>query len=276
MPTILEELAGISTRKTSYSELDGMVRILIPFFLSINVVFVKDIYSALLLSTASFCLLIWAGVPIRLLKTYIALILSLSLFIVISFVLFTQVPGRTLYETTLFSMHAERGLWEWRIVVTDTALLKSAFFLLRILAMIFIASLFVATVSDRDIVWGLRRLKVPAGLAVSAALFFRGLSFFASDFLTVREAMMARGVDFERTSLVRRFTLYANALIPLLSLMVTRSLEISLSLESRGIAPSTRFSVATRSSRLNIRDYCILIFLALFTLLFAWWSTWQP
>lgn len=274
MPTILEELAGVSTKSIAYIRLDSLTRILIPIFLSLDVLFVKDIFSAFVLAAISFSFLIVSGVPLRFLKTYIVLIISLSLFIVLSFVLFTQVPGKVLYSQTLVSLKAERGTWEWKVTVTDTALLRTCFFMLRILAMIFIATLFVATVSDRDIVRGLRRLRLPAGLAISASLFFRGVSFFTSDFFTVREAMRARGVDFERTGLIRKFMLYVNALIPLLSLMVTRSLEISLALETRGIAPSTRFSTEYRKNSWSGKDYAIFAFTIALTFLLIEWSTW--
>jgi len=272
MPTILEELAGVRANPTVYSRLDGSVKILVPLFLSLDVIFVRDLLSASLLVLVSLGFAILAGVPLRFLKSYMLLVSSLSVFIVLSFVLFTQVPGKPLFSATLLSLRAEKGVWEWRLVVTDAALAKAAFFIARILAMILIATIFVATVSDRDVVWGLRRLGLPAGLAVSASLFFRGLSFFVSDFYTVREAMMARGVDFERTSLARRFLLYANALIPLLSLMVTRSLEISLALESRGIAPSTRFTTRYHRSGLTRLDLAILAVAVTTTVLFAWWS----
>ncbi len=274
MPTILEELAGVSARSTVYSRVDGTVKILIPIFLSLGVLFVRDIPSTLLLILVSLFFMVVAGVPLSFLKSYLLLAISLSAFIVLSFVLFTQVPGNVLLSVTLFSLKAEKGLWEWKLVVTDAALAKAGFFIARILAMILIATLFVATVSDRDIVWGLRRLGLPAGLAVSASLFFRGLSFFVSDFFTVREAMMARGVDFERTSLAKRFLLYANALIPLLSLMVTRSLEISLALESRGIAPSTKFPARYHRSRLTPLDALLLAIAVATTALLAWWSLW--
>lgn len=272
MPTILEELAGVAARRTAYSELDGAVRVMVPLFLSIDVLFVRDVYSASILALLTLALLILAGVPLSFLKTYLVLVASLSFFIVLSFVLFTQVPGNTLFEATLLSVKAEKGVWAWRVVVTDAALLKAAFFMARILAMMFAATLFVATVSDRDVVWGLRRLGLPAGVSVAASLFFRGVSFFVSDFMTVREAMMARGVDFERTSLARKFMLYANALVPLLSLMVTRSLEISMALESRGISPSTRLTSAYHRGRLGRRDAAALLAVAALTVLFAWWS----
>jgi len=272
MPTILEELAGVRAKPTVYSRLDCSVKILVPLFLSLDVIFVRDLLSASLLVLVSLGFAILAGVPLRFLKSYMLLVSSLSVFIVLSFVLFTQVPGKPLFSATLLSLRAERGVWEWRLVVTDAALAKAAFFIARILAMILVATIFVATVSDRDVVWGLRRLGLPAGLAVSASLFFRGLSFFVSDFYTVREAMMARGVDFERTSLARRFLLYANALIPLLSLMVTRSLEISLALESRGIAPSTRFTTRYHRRVLTRLDLAILAVAVTTTVLLAWWS----
>jgi energy-coupling factor transport system permease protein len=240
MPTILGELTGEEARNSTYMGLNPVVKILIPLFFSLDVLLVRNILSAASLVVLVFAVLVIAGVPMRVLRNYIILISSLSSFIVLSFVLFTNVPGKVLLECNLLTVKAEKGSLVWKVSITDEALYRAAVFILRILAMIFTATLFVATVSDRDIVQGLRDIHFPLGASVAVSLFFRGISLFLEDFRIIREAMMARGVDFEKTSLSRRFMLYANALIPLISLMVSRSYEVSLALESKGISPTTR------------------------------------
>ncbi len=84
--------------------------------------------------------------------------------------------------------------------------------------------------------------------------------------------MSARGVDFERTPLVKRFTLYANALIPLLSLMITRSYEVSMALESRGIAPGSRSASGYHLYRMRRSDYAAVAAGIALTLAFAAWG----
>jgi len=84
--------------------------------------------------------------------------------------------------------------------------------------------------------------------------------------------MIARGVDFERTPLARRFMLYANALIPLLSLMITRSYEVSLALESRGISPGSRSASGYYTYKMGRSDYAITAAGVGLMLAFAAWG----
>jgi energy-coupling factor transport system permease protein len=257
MPTILGELTGFEAKNNVYMKLQPVIKMLIPLFFSLDVLLIKNIYSALILVLLVFVTLLIAGVPLRILKGFLILITSISIFIVLSFILFTTVPGNKLFEYTLLQINAEKGTLVWKISITDSALIKAGMFIFRILAMIFTATLFVATVSDRDIVWGLRDLHLPLGFSVAVSLFFRGISLFLEDFKVIREAMMSRGVDFEKTSLSKKFMLYVNALIPLVSLMINRSYEVSLALESKGISPWTK---SKRHRKLAFRRVDLAVF----------------
>jgi len=272
MPTILGELAGIEARSKKYMDLHVLAKIIVPLSISLSLPFAKEPLQALTLVAISAAACAAAGVPLSALKKYVAVIVSMSAFIVLAFSLFTYIPGRVLYEATLWKVQAEKGVFEWKIAVTDAGLRYSAAFILRIFAMILSATLLLASVTDRDLVWGLFSLKMPFGVCVAASLFFRGIHLFVSDFYTVREAMSARGVDFERTPLAKRFTLYANALIPLLSLMITRSYEVSMALESRGIAPGSRSASGYHLYRMKRSDYAVVAAGIALTLAFAAWG----
>lgn len=275
MPTLLEELTGVRLRASPYLNLHSATRIIVPFLLSVSVLFVRDVPSVLALLLASLILLVLARIPLRVIRVYLLLLATITIFIAAAFMLFTRIPGRVLWQAEILKVQAEKGVWEWAIVVTDASLERTAFYALRIISMILIATLFVSTVSDSDILWGLRRLGLPAGFTVAAALFFRGVGFFFADFAVVKEAMEARGIDFERTSLARRFMLYVNALIPLLSLMITRSFEISTALETRGISPSTRMRQGYRLTPLRRVDYLAVALSLVFVAGLAWWSVWR-
>jgi energy-coupling factor transport system permease protein len=274
MPTILGELAGVEARSKRYMELHVLAKIALPLSISLSLPLAREPLQALALVAVSAAACAAAGVPLSVLRKYLLVIVSMSAFIVLAFSLFTYIPGRVLYEVTLWRVQAEKGVFEWKIAVTDAGLRYSTAFILRIFAMILSATLLLASVTDRDLVWGLLSLKTPFGVCVATSLFFRGVHLFVSDFHTVREAMMARGVDFERTSLAKRFTLYANALIPLLSLMITRSYEVSLALESRGITPGSRSASGYHVYRMRRSDYLIVLAgVGLMTAFAAWgWS----
>jgi len=272
MPTILGELAGVEARSKRYMELHVLTKIALPLFLSLSLPFARELHQALALALISALACAAAGVPLSALKKYLAVVVSMSAFIVLAFSLFTYIPGKVLYEVTLWRLQAEKGVFEWKIAITDASLRYSTAFILRIFAMILSATLLLASVTDRDLVWGLFSLRMPFGVCVAASLFFRGIHLFVSDFHTIREAMIARGVDFERTPLARRFMLYANALIPLLSLMITRSYEVSLALESRGISPGSRSASGYYTYKMGRSDYAITAAGVGLMLAFAAWG----
>jgi len=272
MPTILGELAGVEATSPEYMRLHVLSKLALPLSISISILFVKDPASALSLALIAGLACKAAGIPLSSIKKYLAVIVSMSSFIVLSFALFTRMPGKVLYEATLYKFKAEKGVFEWTIEVTDTSLTYASVFILRIFAMVLSAILLLGTVTDRDLIWGLRSLKLPFGACVAASLFFRGIQFFVADFNTIREAMMARGVDFAKISLARKFLLYINALIPLLSLMITRSYEVSLALEARGIAPSSRALSSYHRYGLSHSDYIVLVLsLSLSLAYILWW-----
>ncbi|MEM4563653.1 MAG: energy-coupling factor transporter transmembrane component T, partial [Thermofilum sp.] len=272
MSTLLEELSGVRLGASPYMSLHSVTRVTVPFLLSLSILFVRDVPSVLLVLLASALLLAAARIPLGVVRVYLLLLTSVTIFIAMAFMLFTRIPGQVLWKVEILKVQAERGVWEWAIVVTDASLERTAFYALRIVSMILTATLFISTVSDADILWGLRRLGLPAGFTVAAALFFRGVGFFFMDFAVVKEAMEARGVDFKRTSLAKRFILYVNALIPLLSLLITRSFEISSALETRGITPSTRMVRGYRLAPMRRRDYLALGLALVFVAGLAWWS----
>lgn len=272
MPTILGELAGVEAKSKRYMGLHVLAKVAIPVSISLSLPFARSPLQALALAAVSAAACAVAGVPLSILKKYLAVIVSMSAFIVLAFSLFTYIPGKTLYEATLWRVRAEKGVFEWRIAITDAGLSYATAFILRIFAMVLSATLLLASVTDRDLVWGLFSLKMPFGVCVAASLFFRGIHLFIHDFYTIREAMEARGVDFRRTPLAKRFMLYANALIPLLSLMITRSYEVSTALESRGIAPGSRSASGYYSYRMRRDDYVAVAAAACLTLAFAVWG----
>ncbi len=274
MPTVLRELTGVEASSEKYMGLHVAAKIFVPFSLSLSILFTKDPYSAIILVLISLSICLVAGIPLSLLKRYLVVIGSMTSFIALSFVLFTHIPGKTIYEATILSFQAEKGVFEWKISVTDRGLLYIAIFTSRIFAMIFSALLLLGTVTDRDIIWGLRSIGLPFGVCVAVSLFFRGIQLFVSDFYTVREAMMARGVDFAKTSLAKKFLLYVNALIPILSLMITRSFEVSMALEARGIAPGTKTSTIYHTYKMGRRDYIVVAFSTLLVAIYAGWYLW--
>jgi len=262
---VLSELIGVSIKKTRYQKLHIVTKLLVPFSISIALIYTKSEIPALFLLIVSLLMNVIAGIPLKTVKKYIIVLISVTVFIALSFSLFTYVPGNiTFFETTILRIKAERGYVEWKLLISDKSLEYIALFSLRIITMMLVAVLLLGSVSDREIIWGLRSVKAPYALCMFVALFFRGISFFINDFLTIRDAMQVRGVEIERASLREKFTAYIYALIPLITLMVRRSYDMSLALEARGLKLSSKFSgkyyvmKITKSDILIIASFIVL------------------
>jgi len=257
--TFFRDFIGLEVKETKYQKLHVFSKILIPLSLSFSILFVKDVFSALILVFTSLFLCKIAGIPLGFIKKYLVIIISLTSFISLSFMLFTSMPGNVVFfEYTLVEIRAEKGVAEWKITISDASLNATMVFVSRIFAMVLSAVLLLGSVSDRELIWGLRSIGVPYGACLSIALFFKGLQLFVSDFYTVRDAMVIRGVDLDRMSLASKFKLYVNALIPLLTLLITRSYEISLALESRGISPSSKVPTRYHVPEFRLCDFAAI------------------
>jgi len=257
---ILSELIGIPVERTRYQNFHVVTKLFVSFSMSIALIYVKGIIPALFLLGISLLMNIIAGIPLKAVKKYIIVLISVTAFIALSFSLFTYVPGNvTLFEITVMKIKAERGYVEWKLLVSDKSLEYITLFSLRIITMMLIAILLLGSVSDREIIWGLRSVRAPYALCMFVALFFRGISFFISDFLTVRDAMQIRGVEIERASLRERFTAYIYTLIPLIMLMVRRSYDMSLALEARGLKLSSKFSGRYHIMKISKSDVLVIV-----------------
>ncbi len=274
--TFFRDFIGLEVRQTGYQKLHVFSKILFPLSLSFSILFIKDIFSALILILISLLLCKIAGIPLGFVKKYLLIIISLTSFIALSFMLFTSMPGNiTFFEYTLIKIEAEKGIVEWKITISDASLNATTVFISRIFAMVLSAVLLLGSVSDRELIWGLRSIGVPYGACLSIALFFKGLQLFVSDFYTVRDAMIIRGVDLDKMPLTSKFKLYVNALIPLLTLLITRSYEISLALESRGISPGSRVPTRYHVLKFSLYDFlAVALSLAIAVFFYLYPSIW--
>jgi len=197
---------------------------------------VGDVFSAIALLLLSGTLLYLSHVTLGALRKYVLVFIGILQLIALSYTLITPLPGRyVLVDVELLRVVAERGVFVWRILITDESL-KYIFILgSKFLVMIFTAVLLLNIVNERELIWGLRSIKCPYVVAVALALVFRGISLFINDFFVVRDAISLRGLSLEEASLPGKLRTYFYMLIPLFVLMIRRSYEVSLALEARGL-----------------------------------------
>jgi len=122
-------------------------------------------------------------------------------------------------------------------------------------------------ISDRDLINGLRSIKVPFTVCLVINLTFRGLSMFQQEYSLVREAMMTRGVEFEKTSIPKKIKNFISIFIALIVLMFKKTEEMASSIEARGIPFRSKHRTIYQQFFLKKKDFAILFGLFSFLIL---------
>jgi len=163
-----------------------------------------------------------AKVPFMRIWRLVVVLIIVSQAVIISYVFTSRIPGNMLYQ------------FPWGAYVSDMTLLFSFTMILRYTTMLLGSTLILCTTSDRDITYGIVTLRLPYSLAFIFTLAFRSTSIFIDDFTKVKDAMVLRGTDFSRGSLVKRARSYTKLLIPLIFIALRRIVETTYAVEAKG------------------------------------------
>ncbi|MGQ9543619.1 MAG: energy-coupling factor transporter transmembrane component T family protein [Candidatus Bathyarchaeia archaeon] len=191
-----------------------------------------------------------ARVPFMRIWRLIIVLIIVSQAVIISYVFTSKIPGRILYE------------FPWGTYVSDMTLLFSLSMILRYLTMLLGSTLILCTTSDRDITYGIISLRLPYSLAFIFTLAFRSTSIFIDDFAKVRDAMILRGTDFYKGSIVSRARNYARLLIPLIFIALRRVVEYTYAVEAKGFTITGKRTYLHRYE-VKMRDIALSTILAL-------------
>lgn len=124
---------------------------------------------------------------------------------------------------------------------------------------ILIIIFFLSVSRERDVILGLRWLRLPYVISYTVGLALRSIGLSIMDFNTIREAEKARALDIGELPLthkIRKFGLY---IVPLMSLALRRTDEVSNALDSRGFSftgwrDSRRTEYMLSKYKIKLRD----------------------
>ena len=197
----------------------------------------------LILIIIIFLMLVWAKVDISGLKIYLPLTVTVAIFM---FSVSTIFPGAKPYYHSFTFL----GI---------TFYLEVFFFTFasycRLMAMLFGTIQYFSTNRERDTLVGIRTLRAPFAVTYFFSLALRSAGMFLEDMRTIREAERARGLDETSMALRDRAKLYAMYMIPLFTLAIRRTDEISNALFARGYTPSGRIEGGGKRS-----DYILTLY----------------
>lgn len=174
------------------------------------------------LVAASAAMYVWAGVPARNLRTYVPMLCLVFCFVSFSYIVFPSAPA------------TEAPIAVGPLRLYASSLIRGFLVYTRIVALLFATIVYFATNRERDILVALRCLHVPFVVSYFIGLVLRSAGTFIEDYHVVKEAEKARGLDMENAPLVTKVTHFPMYMIPLFTLAIRRSEDISTGLYAKG------------------------------------------
>ncbi len=146
------------------------------------------------------------------------------------------------------------------LVVSDWTVYVAATKVLGYSAMVLLTFLLILTTRDIDMIGALRKVpRMPYAICLFSSLGLRSLSIAVIDFLTIRQAQVARGVNVQKKNFLAKVKDVAYLSVPLIANMLRRSTEISDALSARGYEMGANPSVYREVRPLRAVDWILIL-----------------
>lgn len=247
-----------------FTKVHPITKILIVFILSISALILPNIFDLLVLFIFDIILITLAKIPLfsKGFRKIIIFFLLANVTIFIAWCFFSEKEGEIIFFEQYIVLAEDKLVWH--ILITENTILKAFNVSLRSIIMFLLMLFFFIGVSDRDLIHGLRSVKVPFSISLMINLTFRGLSIFQQEYSIVKEAMMTRGVEFDHISIPQKIRNFISIFIALVILLFKRAEEMSASIEARGIPLRSKHRTLYHYFPFKKKDYLILASLFMF------------
>ncbi len=200
----------------------------------------------------------YGKVDIKIIKNYKLAFLNLLFVIMIAYTFF---GGYNPSYRVIARLGPVKICWEnirWAITVY-----------IRLIFAILIIIFFLSTMRERDVIVGLRALKIPFTICYIVGLSLRSIGMSLVDFNTIREAEKARALNIDELPFKEKIKKFGLYIVPLVALAVRRSNEVSNALDSRGFKISGKGRTDYITSKYKYRkfDYIAIAVMLIFMLL---------
>lgn len=208
-------------------KLDPRTKILLTIVFMVAVFMIDSIWMFIPLAVFMYIVIKLTQIPA---KSVLSTLKPLRVIIIIMFVLNVLMGGD---GKVLLSF--------WIIRITDAALLRSAFVIIRIVLLVLGTSLMTLTTTPimltdglESVLSPLKAVKFPAHeLAMMMTIALRFIPTLLDETDRIMKAQMARGADFETGGLIKRAKAMIPILIPLFVSAFKRADELALAMDSR-------------------------------------------
>ncbi|MFX1317301.1 MAG: energy-coupling factor transporter transmembrane component T family protein [Promethearchaeota archaeon] len=241
-----------------------ITKISISFILSFIAFIFTNVFDIFFLLILCVVIIILTKIPLftKNFKKIIIGTLLLNLTIFIAWFFFSEQPGKYIFfEANLVIIE---DTWIWHILITEQTIFYAGRIVLRVIIMFFLMLFLFTSISDRDLIHGLRSARIPFALCLMISITFRGIAMFQQEYSTVKEAMMTRGVEFKKTSIPQKIKNFISIFMALIILMFKKTEDMSASIEARGIPLRSKKRTRYQSFPFKAKDYVILFGLLFF------------
>lgn len=190
-----------------------------------------------------FVYLRWAKVNMSGLKIYLPLTVTVAIFMfTVSIAFPSRHPDYHTFQFLGITFYFESLYWTF-----------ASYW--RLMAMLIGTIQYFSTNRERETLVAIRSLKAPFVVTYFFSLALRSAGMFMEDMHTIREAERARGLDENSLALSDRAKLYVMYMIPLFTLAIRRTDEISNALYARGYTPSGKLEHGAQRSDYILTKY---------------------
>lgn len=204
-----------------------MVRLVIYFAMSMIPLCVQMPEVNFALFVLLMGLFIYARIDFRKIKMFLPMIVTVGIFILLMYSFFPVVDE----SRSVIGRIGGFNLYSYSLLYG-----LSVYF--RIILLIFSSVFYFFTNRERDILVAFRDFKVPFAASYFVGLTLRSAGMFIEDYRTIREAERSRGMFIEDLGFFKKIKHFAMYMIPLFTLAIRRSEEISIALYAKGTSLS--------------------------------------
>ncbi len=166
-----------------------------------------------------------AKVPFQDVRKFLIVILIASQAVSLSYLFGSAIKGNVTYIQ-----------FPWGTFISDMTLLFAFTMIMRYTSMLLGSTLILSTTNDRDITYGLATMRVPHAVTFVLTLAFRSTTIFIEDYQKVRDAMILRGADLSKGSILERTRKLGHIFVSLIVIALRRVVETAYAIEAKGIS----------------------------------------
>ena len=223
--------------------IDPRTKILVFSIMFTLAFIVKDILYLLPLSIVSFLITLLYGYG----KKYLNLITRSLPMPAIAFIIWSLFHNWSLFYRSTAETNIDLGLY----------------IAIRLFSLISVSIAFTLVTKPEEVIKGFEALGFPRIFAFPLALSIRGIDILSDTYLSIREALISRGLDLESKHLLKSIKNHIYILVPLLIRSIEIAENMALAMELKGV--SLRKRCKKSSTKLSLIDL-IIILISLITL----------